>query len=594
MTSGHEIFHEIDTALADRVCAWFKSDDPLLWQSIAAVSFALQQGHSCLKLDECQTTEPYCLLEEHGGLAFPPVNDLAAHLSQFDLSPNGTSPIVFENNRLYLRRYWAFEQSIAEFFKARLTQPRALTHDQRKRAKITINELFPKSRPEQIDLQKTAALNTLFSNISVIIGGPGTGKTYTVTRILALLASIADQPLTIQLAAPTGKAAARLAEAIREAKDDLPLDMLTRESIPDTAQTLHRLLGVIPKQLNFRHNEDNPIDADVLLVDEVSMVDLPLMTRLCRAIGENTHVIFLGDANQLPSVAAGSVLADLISSPHSGYSQQRIKALKSIDSTLESNASAEAVDYGSELIHSRRFNSDSGIGQLAKSIIQGNVSESFRCFDTFADVSWISYEHLAAQEQTWVEIFRNVQQAESLSEAFDLLKKFRILCALREGPAGVELINERISAKLNRNRTPYFKGQPIMVTENHYGLQLFNGDIGLVWPDKSGQLLAWFETDGEARPVALGRLPKSETVFAMTIHKTQGSEFEDIALLLPDKPTPLVTRELLYTGLTRAKKRVTYVGTKFSWTQGVKTCVERWAGLADKLSTSLKTNTKRS
>ncbi len=579
MTLLPEPFTALDSALAQRVCQWLKTDDLLLWHSIAATSFALAQGHTCLALDLACKEPPYNQFEAF----FAEPEPWLQKLNTFAIKPEDKAPVVLQNRRLYLRRYWKFEQELASFFSERFKQTLTINAAELKLVKTTLELFFPTSNKDT-DWQKTAAMNCLFNNTSLIMGGPGTGKTYTVTRILALLASLQhDRPLVIKLAAPTGKAAQRLGEAISEAKQTLPLDMIVADAIPDNAQTLHRLLGVIPEQIQFRHNENNPLDADVLLIDEVSMVDLPLMARLCRAIRPETRLILLGDADQLPSVAAGSVLADLVQRPHPGFSNERIHLLKKLDANCSLLPSNSAADYSTELLDSRRFDSGSGIGHLAKQVIQGH-SNSQLTFDRHNDLHWYSDSEFDAQIQKWTtEFYTPISRFDSIANAFEQLKKFRILCATKEDERGVIPINQRIEKRLNPQRLPFFKGQPIMVAQNHYGLKLFNGDIGLVWPDDQGTLMAWFENGEHYRAVALGRLPSVETVYAMTIHKTQGSEFDHVAMVLPQGGSQLLCRELIYTGLTRAKNDFSCIGNKTVWQRGVQARVERWSGLAEAL-----------
>ncbi len=575
-------FQPLDQLLADRVCQWHQTDNKLLWQTVAATSLALQQGHSCLHLDLCKHELPYKSMTAYGGFNFPDTEIWQQELNAFNLDPKFNSPLVLEKGRIYLRRYWQFETELANFFVERKKTKTVLTPSQAKKAKQLLNEYFHENALP-IDHQKLAAMNCLLGNTNIIIGGPGTGKTYTVTRILALLAAISDHPPLIKLAAPTGKAAQRLAEAIREAKQSMNLDMFIDDAIPNQAHTLHRLLGVIPNQIQFRHHADNPIEADILLVDEVSMVDLPLMTRLCRALKPSTRLILLGDADQLPSVAAGSVLADLITRPHPGYSTERAQKLKQLDSHLNVTASEHGDDNVTELVHSRRFLDNSGIGILAKKVIEGNATATLKAFAEHDDVDWQSPSNFEPQLYRWTaQYFSTLAQQTTLDAAFAQLKQFRILCAVKEGGFGVLAINEQIIKKLNPNRATFYKGQPIMVTQNHYGLKLFNGDIGLIWPDDNGNLIAWFEAEPEPRAVALGRLPAIETVYAMTIHKTQGSEFDNVVMVLPDNSSAIVTRELIYTGLTRAKKHFTLVGDEKHWLAGVTAKVERWAGLRER------------
>ncbi|WP_411746135.1 ATP-binding domain-containing protein, partial [Reinekea sp.] len=305
-------------------------------------------------------------------------------------------------------------------------------------------------------------------------------------------------------------------------------------------------------------------------------------------IKPNTRLIILGDADQLPSVAAGSVLTDLIERPHPGYSVERIKQLKELGINIESRpATSELTSRNdlTELSFSRRFAGGSGIGKLASCVINGEAKPSIQLFESEDDLEWLPNTPIQKVLREWTsKYYRDIAKQPSLAEAFEQLKQFRILCAHREGDLGVEAINEFILNLLNHNRTPFYQGQPIMVTQNHYGLKLFNGDIGLVWPNEHGQLMVWFEAEKEPRAITPGRLPSHETVYAMTIHKTQGSEFSHVAMVLPENTSAIVTRELIYTGLTRAKTAFTLMANELVWKKGITSQVTRWAGLSNRLN----------
>jgi len=322
----------IDFFLAEQLCSVLdKTDDPVLFHSVVAVSEVLRDGHTCLSLaalSECESWRD----DESGkpGFTFPSLIEWENHLSVLNLGPESGHPLVYEQSRLYLRRYWHFETETAEKLTGLLDQTAELDLEQ---GRVILDELFvPVADKDQEsaepDWQKVAVANALGRYFTIIAGGPGTGKTYTVTRLLVALQRLHENQLKIALVAPTGKAAQRLSESIRGALQQMQtsgqLDAETLEAIPDSASTLHRLLGVRRDSNNFRHNEKNPLNVDLLLVDEVSMIDLPLMTRLMRAMPEGARMVMLGDADQLPSVAAGSVLADLAPRPHRGGGESEL------------------------------------------------------------------------------------------------------------------------------------------------------------------------------------------------------------------------------------------------------------------------------
>ena len=584
----------IDQALADALCEWIGCREDWFRHTLMAVSEALQEGHTCLHL-------PYWAgqtrwqSDTFPGIRFPELAEWRQGLSALAISPDDDAPVVFERDRFYLRRYWRFETEVAASIRERLAVTGSVDAPS---ARAALERLFPREAGQAApDWQKVAAANALFQRFSVIAGGPGTGKTHTVTRLLALLiemsASGGEMP-RVHLAAPTGKAAQRLAESVVKARSGLASDVEPRvmEAIPQEATTLHRLLGVIPNSHRFRHNDDNPLNVDILVVDEISMVDLPLMARLFRALPPECRVILLGDADQLPSVAAGSVLADLAPRDVSAYSPERCQQLAALGIELDAaDDGSGGVDYLSFLRESRRFGGSSGIGQLAAAAISGHEEGTLNVLrGAHEDVVWQGGGALSEQLAAWTEQnYRPITEATDLKEAFARLQAFRILCPARVGPNGVQSINERIAAALNPERQRFFRGQPIMITRNHYGLGLYNGDIGLIWPDKAERegeappLLAWFPAEEGFIPMAPGRLPDHETVYAMTIHKTQGSEFDSVALVLPERPSAILSRELIYTGITRARSRLMVIGGEAVWRAGISQAVERHSGLGVRL-----------
>ena len=422
----------------------------------------------------------------------------------------------------------------------------------------------------------------------------------------------------ISLVAPTGKAAQRLSESITSAvkafRGSIADEVL--DLIPEQAKTIHRLLGVIPEQVNFRHHQENLLDIDILLIDEVSMVDLPMMASIFRALPITTKVILLGDADQLPSVAVGSVLADFAPRPHLGYSALNhqylaqvtgYKSLTKDEAPDENNTQYSAADCVTFLMKSRRFDGKGGIGRIANYVINGQYQESWQLLkQSESDNSSSEDEALSNDKQltllsgnieTWLtplveQYYLGLSQCSKVEDAFALLAKFRILSSTRKGPQGVESLNALVIDILrnkgvipfNRfeSNTSLYASQPIMINENDYRLGVYNGDIGVLWRNSQGHLMAVFENaQGGYDWILPSRLPKFETVYAMTIHKTQGSEFEHVAMVLPEqKDNRLLSRELLYTGITRAKLQLSIASSQSVWQSGVSQQVKRHSGLA--------------
>lgn len=574
----------LDNHLATSVESWLECDDALLNCSVALTSYALRQGHSCLSLESAFATEPYCTFLNTRNINITSAEQWQQQLQPLTIGPQNNAPVVLENSRLYLRRYWNFEQEIAEFIQQRKTTEISFSSQQLALAKETLAQLFP-GDSQTSSWQKIACANSLLSSFSVVTGGPGTGKTYTLTRILALLLMVSETPLKIRLAAPTGKAAQRMAESIAKAKSELNLDLLTKAAIPDAAETVHRLLGFTNQPDNIRHNQNNPVRADVIVVDEASMVDLPMMTRLMRATADACRLILLGDANQLPSVSAGSVLADIVAEAQNKFSPQRLNALVKLGITPPEsrNASNETEnDQVTKLQAGQRFSSDSDIGKLASSVLSGDVASAQQLIAANAATQPGNLPNFRRALKQWHEqYFRHISESENLGQAYQRLSVFRILTANREGPRGVNAINQQFESWLNPTVKKFYRGQPILITENQYGLKLFNGDIGLVWPNDEGNLVAWFPQDAENfQAFQLNRLPTTETCYAMTIHKTQGSEFDHIAIVLPEHETPLLSRELLYTAVTRAKKSISVFAEQQIIGYAIQRPVARWSGLS--------------
>lgn len=490
----------------------------------------------------------------------------------------------------------------------------------------TIDELAQLAQqftPEQcIDWQQVAVALACANQFSVISGGPGTGKTTTVTKLLALLVQLShsnnltkdEQSLTIELVAPTGKAAARLTESISGAIDKLNVSDDIKRAIPTHASTIHRLLGVIPNRVDFKHNHRNPLHVDVLIVDEASMIDISLMAKLLNAIAPHTKLILLGDKDQLSSVEAGAVFADICQGISQGpnYSDSAKQWLNEqtgflMNDVCYSSHDKTVIDDGLCLLQkSYRFNEKSGIGALAKAVNSGNVDALKAVWGQgYGDISLMSGEANAnSVVQLSVMGYKDyLTRAKTINAANNsndrdvaaLLKQFnqfQLLSPVRAGSVGVDSLNAKIEQQLARhklialNQGAWYVGRPIMIVSNDHSQQLFNGDIGIVLPPLDGdaqltQNRVYFKmADGSIKSFLPSRLPDHETVYAMTIHKSQGSEFDEVVMAIPPKWTPLLTRELVYTGITRAKKTVSIFADVGILQKAALTQTQRFSGLA--------------
>jgi len=576
--------------------------DPGLLLLAALTSFELGRGNVCLPLAAVPG-----LLE---ALPAPGAQRLRPWFSpHLEVPPDSAvlsagerlTPLVLDLDRLYLQRYWRFECDVAAYLVRRseplTTAPGGL--------KASLRRLFPDvpGAPAQPDWQKVAAAVAVNRRFAVISGGPGTGKTTTVIKLLALYI---EQQLAagirprIHLAAPTGKAAARMAESICAARGQLPLDAAVAQLIPSEASTLHRLLGVRPGSRGFRHNADNPLHLDLLIVDEASMVDLPMMARLLAALPEAARLILIGDRDQLASVEAGSVLGDICSwSGTLRYGPAQATSLGEccdLDASLVLNPQARPIaDSLAQLRTSYRFGADSGIGQLAKAVNDGDEAQFQSLWQgQYGDIVWhrLDGERYQALVDRCVEGYagylRALARQAPAAEVLDSFNRFQLLCALRNGPYGVAGLNERIEqglaqAGLITLSGHWYAGRPVIVTRNDRALDLFNGDIGIVMPNAEGELRVWFDQGGALRALLPSRMPEHDTVYAMTVHKSQGSEFDQTLLLLPPEDAPVLTRELLYTGITRAKRGFDLYAPAYLLRRVIQRRTERASGLAGRL-----------
>ncbi|MEG3081559.1 exodeoxyribonuclease V subunit alpha [Halomonas sp. 5021] len=699
---------DLDRALVRFLATEAPDAPPLLLLGAALASHQLGRGHVCLDINATLNAPDFALSlpPEGDDLTDPPplpsevlatltLTEWQAALNHPTLITQGpgNTPLVRSESehttRLYLRRYWQYEQTLHQEIANRLSGEEGFCRSPihwaidsgtesdtvRNHPNLlpnALNVLFKK--PPTLDWQKTACALAARNRFGVITGGPGTGKTTTVVRLLALLQTLQlaqspTQPLRIRLAAPTGKAAARLNESIAGQVSLLPFESLStllehdslvvrhigdesgterlKSSIPTEVTTLHRLLGARPDTRHFRHNPANPLALDVLVIDEASMVDIEMMTAVLSALPAQAQLVLLGDKDQLASVEAGAVLGDLCRRAETAhYTPATAQWLESAtgqplpEHYLDPNG--QPLDQAITMLRvSHRFNAESGIGQLAQAINQPSHAQSERekhqavhgvlrhgypdlhhlvlgsnaesrekdpaldklvihgSPDAFpnAGEGRTDHEGTPIAPPTGYHHYLNTLKAQRpqglafeedktayndwAGAVLSAYSHFQLLCALRKGPWGVEGLNLRIAKTLRGEKLLFgsdhmlekgwYEGRPVLVTQNDYGLKLMNGDIGITLavpdprtPGKSLLRVA-FPTSDPEKPinwVLPSRLHAVETVFAMTVHKSQGSEFLHTALLLPPTPNPILTRELVYTGITRAREWLTVVEAK--------------------------------
>jgi exodeoxyribonuclease V alpha subunit len=527
------IFSDLDIQFLKFIISLSNDTNDGLLLGATLTSYFTSNGSSCVDLS--QLAEQYFPLEsvETERILCPNLVTWQQQLKNCSIvgQAGDYKPLIIDKQRLYLYRYWNYEQQLAANINSRRTMQRTdINHALLENGLL---RLFSKASEEQ----KQAAQAAVLHNFCLISGAPGTGKTSTIVKILTLLLEQNSQ-LNIALAAPTGKATVRLQETIREILPDLACSSEIKDLIPKESYTIHRLLA---KELTY----------DVIVIDEASMIDLALMAKMAPMISKSARWILLGDKDQLASVATGTVLADLCKTEDTVY-----------------------------LTKNYRFRENSGIWQLAQTIKQGEANKALELLDSKPDLKWYDLDsNLIEQISKDYSACFHEQVPAKILETYN---KIGILCANRRGLYGMESINQRLEEEFRRKGliqagVKWYNARPIMITHNDYRLKLFNGDMGTILNNN-----AFFpDAKGEIRAFSPSCLPKHQTAYAMTIHKSQGSEFEQVIILLPDKLSPLLTRELLYTGISRARSHVSIWGNKEIFLEAISQMSCRFSGLGD-------------
>ncbi len=566
MSTSHE-----SLALAAQLNGLFARLDPA-WDPAAAEVIdrlveANAAGHVCLPLPSARDRERLSRSPLVGG-------------------PGRYVPLVLDSGgRLYQARHWYDETLLAARLGALAAEVLPVDDEALRQG---LERLFPGSSPVLPDRQKLAVALACRRRLMVISGGPGTGKTTTVVRLLALLAQLPGRPLSMAMAAPTGKAAARLTESVSGSIARLDVGDEVKRRLPDSAATLHRLLGIRPGAAAARHHAGNPLPLDVLVVDEASMIDQSLMARTVEALPPGCRLILLGDRDQLSSVDAGAVLGDLCL--HTRYRLATLQWLDRVAGPLPDDlevGDGPLADAVMVLTHSHRFAAGGGIGELAKRVNDGQADAAVSLLDDAGEpaVGWCEAElidSLLAARRDYLASARRGDDPERIQAAF---LSFMVLAAERRQ---VDRVNEAIEQRLEQEGVKLagrdgYAGRPVMISENDYGIGLFNGDIGFTVERQEGLRVVFPDGRGSWRDIAPGRLPAHQTVYAMTVHKSQGSEFREVWLLLPDVPTAVLDRALVYTAITRARDIFKVHGSEMVWREAISLKTQRWSALSERI-----------
>ena len=591
------VLRALDVHLAKTLGRITGVNDPLVLLGAASASRAQGAGHVCLDLGgfQGQVRDEQVDPKE---VNWPKGELWASRLRGCEALVRGPdeqrrTPLILEGAHLYLDRYWGYQSRLAQQVVDRLGGPPHPIDEGWLDA--TLDRLFPKGKDEK-ELQKQAAKMAVMSRFTIITGGPGTGKTTTIKRLMALLIEDArrrgDRDPRFVLMAPTGKASARMKESIQAQETHVPLK--TTEDViaafPTSSSTIHRALGWTPKhRTRFKRNAESPLAADVIIVDEASMIDLAMMTKLFEAVPKDARLILLGDADQLKSIESGAVLGDLVS----GLAPRETGVVK--------------------LEYTHRFGKTSGVGALSRAINRASLPDvqAFLSGEATEDPTIASYDtltwlpldaeeslprlkvritsHLKGRVLEEMKGFREAVDTQDWEAALKALDSFRVLAAHRRGPLGVQGLNRSIEQWLAKayefsTKDEHYLGRPILITENDKDQELYNGDVGFIGKDATHGTVGIFPGTEGYRQVPVARLPPHETVYAMTIHKSQGSQFNHALVALPITPSRIVTRELLYTAVTRAADKVTIIGSEASLQTGVGQSVSRSSGLPAALS----------
>lgn len=602
----------VDGHVADTVCRLTGDGDADVRLAVALAVQAVRNSHVCLDLERT-TTHGVVASDAPGAnvidVALPSLESWRSRLvaspavrvpaaAEAAPVPTGTlddspaTPLVLDGNRLYLDRYWRYEQRVAD----RLRQLASEVSNPPRGVEELLAVLFGDG--VSTSGQQAACRAGASHRLTVLTGGPGTGKTTTILRLMAVLASVADDAARMVLTAPTGKAAARLAETVRADVDQLPLaDTIVEQLRATPATTLHRLLGWQPQSPSrFRHDRSRPLAHDVVIVDEASMVSLPLMAKLLDALGDDTRLVLVGDREQLASIDAGAVFADVCGPRSTSVSGER--------SRTPASAAGQTTDRRPqvvELTHNFRFDANSGLVDVAAAVRDGDIERVVALAAPHAppDRGHPLPEPVWARvTERYAHAVRLARQGAPPTEVLKTFERVRVLAALRRGPHGVEAINQAIAEWLasdlgddtiDTSRVPgrfAGVGTPLLVTRNDHRLELYNGDVGVVVPDPSGTaqpVVAFAAAGGQVRLIPPARLPASEPVYALSVHKSQGSQYDEVVLVLPPTDTALLTRELVYTGVTRARSRLTLVADTQVLAAALGRRVQRASGLRQRL-----------
>jgi len=553
----------LDVELAKALGRIVEPSSPEVELAIALTSRNVRRGHSCFPMD----TSADEIWPREGGQTteLPDVARWKDQVAASSLSDEG--PIVLDQSgRLYLRRYWQLERDIARELALRSSTPPRTAGDA-PWLEALLERLFPGAADSP---QRRAAQNALQHSVSLLCGGPGTGKTTTVAAIVALIIEgrlqQGDRVPRVLLLAPTGKSAARLGEAVRQAKSRIETSTEVLAAIPEQATTLQRALGMQREGARFLRSADRPLEADVIVVDEASMVDLGLMRQLLNATRQDASLLIVGDPDQLTSVEAGSVLRDLVT------------------------ASAQTAWKGrvTQLTKTFRYDEKQTLGRFIAAIRKGDAETVQRLLDVSdaTDLAWVSSAGLDAELDRAAFHWSTVLGTTDREQHFDLRARYVMLSPFRRGVVGTRRLGAAVVDRLYQTQGREPAVRPIIIEENSYELKVYNGDFAMLVEGEPSIATVQSESEG-FRDIAEARLPRYSDAFALSVHKAQGSEFDEVLFVLPEDDAPMLSRELVYTAVSRARRAARLVGPKEVLLAALGRRARRYSGLVDAMAEAI-------
>ncbi|MCK9225521.1 MAG: exodeoxyribonuclease V subunit alpha, partial [Candidatus Muirbacterium halophilum] len=536
------------------------------------------KGHTCIPIEELNNIIKDLKYKNNIDL------DLDLNLEDFfnsEFFKNKNTPIIIENNKIYMKKIKKYEETIRNYIYSKKHSKNIVELPK------SFDKVFGNS--QEIDWQKIAGICVFRNKFTAITGGPGTGKTTTVAKIICALL-IDNENLKIKLCAPTGKAAVRITESIQNSVKFLKENNIKQEildKIPTEATTIHRLLGSKKFTTEFKHNENNPIQADIIFVDEASMIDLGMMAKLIKGLDKHTQLVLIGDMDQLASVEAGSVFGDICRRGADNYTKDFIKEFIKENTDKLNNKKSDLKDSIVILKKVYRFDAKSGIGKLAITVNNMNIKESLqllsKCNNNIEYFEKLQLEEIINKVingySDYIKLIENKE--ENPEKIYNAFNRFRTLCNIKKGRFGTESINEQICQKFRKNPAKkHFYGMPIMIGKNYHNFEIYNGDTGIITylDENEDKPLFTITNNKGVKTVSLGLIDQWEAAFAITIHKSQGSEFENVLTVLSGK-TDFSTKELLYTAITRAKDKFSLYSEKEILKNTITRKITRYSGL---------------